>query len=146
MQGKTFQSRTMNARHYISTPDGQLCFILALKVCEGLQDFAHNIYIQAGSTTRLLLKQAPWESWGGDGRYHLQVSAHTVCVLITDWQTEWGARQAIAVWQMPCTNTSHRLDVKRWAWDEAFVWQLGWMRAKEENTGVTAVARGWCWG
>lgn len=34
----------MNPRHYASTPDGQLCFILALKVCEGVQDIADNIY------------------------------------------------------------------------------------------------------
>lgn len=33
-----------NACHYASAPDGQLCFILALKVCEGVQDIAHNIY------------------------------------------------------------------------------------------------------
>ena len=27
-----------------TTPDGQLSFILALKVCEGEQDIAHNVY------------------------------------------------------------------------------------------------------
>lgn len=34
----------MNSHHYAPTPDGQLCFILALKVCEGPQYIAHNIY------------------------------------------------------------------------------------------------------
>jgi len=44
MQKENFSIPEMNARHYASTPDGQLCFILALKVCEGVQDIAHNIY------------------------------------------------------------------------------------------------------
>lgn len=43
MQEENFSIPKMNACHYASTPDGQLCFILALKVCEGLQDIAHNI-------------------------------------------------------------------------------------------------------
>lgn len=44
MQEENFSIPKMNACHYASTPDGQLCFILALKVCEGVQDIAHNIY------------------------------------------------------------------------------------------------------
>lgn len=45
MQEENFSILKMNACHYASTPDGQLCFILALKVCEGVQDIAHNIYM-----------------------------------------------------------------------------------------------------
>lgn len=44
MQKENFSIPKMNTCHHASTPDGQLCFILALKVCEGVQDIAHNIY------------------------------------------------------------------------------------------------------
>lgn len=44
VQEKNFSIPTMNACHYISAPDGQLYFILVLKICEGLLDIAHNIY------------------------------------------------------------------------------------------------------
>ncbi len=63
MQEENFSIPEVNACHYASTPDGQLCFILALKVCEGVQDIAHNIYTsKQAAATGPLLKRAPWGS------------------------------------------------------------------------------------
>lgn len=44
MQEENFSIPKMNACLYSSTPDRPLCFILALKVCEGVLNIAYNIY------------------------------------------------------------------------------------------------------
>lgn len=95
MQEENFSIPETNAGHYGSTPDDQLCFILALKVCKGAWDMAHNIHEQAAAA-RLLLILAPRGSWGRgrkvvpNGDSHLHVSAHTVRAPITRWQTVRG--------------------------------------------------------
>lgn len=115
----------MNARHYASTPDGQLCFILALKVCEGARDIAYNIY-----TSRLPLQDCCLNGplggpeVGSEGTMAWRqppacVCTYCICANYSLTDREGGVWQAIAVWQMPCTNASHRLDVNGQDWDEA---------------------------
>lgn len=129
MQEENFSIPKMNACHYASTPDGQLCFILALKVCEGVQDIAHNIY-----TSRLLpqdqLKRAPWGSWGGEGRYHLHVSAHTVCVPITHWQ-----RERSLTGHRCLADDTHKYFAPAWHQWKGLRWGLGLTAQLDQGQG-----------
>lgn len=87
MQEENFSNHRMNACHYASNPDGQLCFILALKVCGGVQDIAHNIY-----TSRLppqdhcLNGPLGGPEVGREGTTCMRLLALYVCQLLTDRQ------------------------------------------------------------
>lgn len=89
MQEENFSILSMNACHYASTPDGQLCFILALKVCRGVQDIAHNIY-----TSRLppqdhcLNGPLGGPEVGREGTTCMRLLILYVCQLLTDRQRE----------------------------------------------------------
>lgn len=89
MQEENFLILKMNACHYASTPDGQLCFILALKVCRGVQDIAHNIY-----TSRLppqdhcLNGPLGGPEVGREGTTCMCLLILYVCQLLTDRQRE----------------------------------------------------------
>lgn len=116
MQEENFSIPKMNACLHASAPDSPLCFIRALKVCEGVLNIAYNIY-----TSRLLPKDCCLNGpLGGPevGREGTTVSRQPpACVPITHWRTDREAWQAISVWQMPYTNASHQLDVNGRSWN-----------------------------
>ena len=89
MQRGNFSILKMNACHYASTPDGQLCFILALKVCEGVQDIAHNIYTsRLPLQDRCLNRPLGGPEVGEEGTTCMCLLILYVCQLLTDRQRE----------------------------------------------------------
>lgn len=142
MQEENFSIPKMNARHYASTPDGQLCFILALKVCEGAQDIAHNIY-----TSRLPPRDHCLNGpLGGpevrrEGTTCMCLFILYACQLLTDRQTErslTGHRRL--------ADATHKCFAPTWRQRTGLRWGLGLTAQLDQgqggNIGVMAVARG----
>lgn len=144
MQKKNFSNPKMNARHYAPAPDCLLCFIPALKVCEGVLDIAYNIYTSGLSPKGLALKWAPWGSWGGKERYHNDPPG-CVCPFRlyanyspTDRERSLTGHNCLADAIHKCFSPAWRQWTKP---DGPSVWQLGWSGARQGYIGAAA-ARG----